>query len=56
MREWLESIAKYYTCALVVTIFVAMEWEGIAYSDLFVVVLTASLGILGITVYGNVRR
>jgi len=56
LREWLESIAKYYTCALVVTFFVIMEWEGIAYSDLFVAVLTATLGILGITVYGKVKR
>ena len=56
MRQWLESIAKYYVCAFVVTAFVAMEWEGIEYSDLFVAVLTACLGVLTITVYAKVRR
>jgi len=56
VRQFLESVAKYYTCALVVTFFVIMEWEGMSYSDLFVAVLTACLGILGITVYGKVKK
>ena len=56
MREWLESIAKYYVCGLFATAFIYFEVEGVPYSDLFVAAFTASLGVLGITVYGKVKR
>ena len=56
MREWLESFFKYLTPFALVVALIFFEAEGIVYSDFFVSVLTASLGVFGITVYGKVRR
>lgn len=56
MREWLETLAKYYPMVMCVTALVIFEAESIPYSDLFVSVLTASLGVAGVSAYGTVRR
>lgn len=55
-RGTLKVIAKYYITAVMVTAFIAFEAEGIAYSDLFVAVLTACLGTTGIMVYGDIKK
>ena len=56
MREWLESFFKYLTPFTLVVALIVFEAQGIAYSNFFVSVLTASLGVFGIAVYGRVRR
>jgi len=56
MREWLESLFKYMTPFALVVALIVFEAEGVAYSNFFVSVLTASLGVFGISVYSRVRR
>ena len=56
MKDVLKQAAKYYITAAVVTAFIFFEAEAVAYSDLFVAVLTACLGTTGIMVYGDVRK
>lgn len=56
VKSALKIIAKYYITAVVVTAFIAMEMEGIEYSNLFVAVLTACLGTTGIMVYGDIKK
>jgi len=55
LKEALRAAAKYYITAIMVTAFVAMEFEGIEYSDLFVAILTACIGTTGIMVYGDTQ-
>ena len=56
MREWLESFFKYLIPFVLVVALIIFEAEGIVYSNFFVSVLTASLGVFGISVYGKVRK
>jgi len=56
IRGIIRTAAKYYMSALMLTVFVIMELEGIPYSDLFVAVLVATLGTTGIMVYGDTRK
>ncbi len=56
IQEWLSAITINFVCATVVVIYVAMEWTGKEPSALFVVVLTACLGALGIGLYDRVAE
>ena len=56
MREWLEAIGRVFIGVFCVVAYAAMIWEGIEPPELFVAVLTASLGALGISAYGQVER
>ena len=56
MREWLESITKYYVCGLFSTAYIFMVFEEIEPPDLFIACLTATLGVLGVTVYTKARK
>ena len=57
MREWLESIVKYYVCGLFATAYIFMLFEGIEAPPLFVACLVSSLNVLGFSVvYSKVVR